>query len=370
MALRGSLEDFGLADILQLIHFQRKSGVLTLEGERDKVKLFFMEGNIVGAISKRRQDENRLGKVLLKRGFLAEEDLRVVLKEQRRTGRKLGGILLRRGLVEKESIKEVLTNQLAETVVQIFGWEKGIYEFTPQAIALDAVGAEEVPITLDTQHLLMEGLRILDEWSLLEGKLTLDTLLIKKGDDVTGLSEEEQEILSLVDGENDVSTIIDISGKDGFEVAKILFSFMQKGIVEAKEAVPIFEEPTKETKKPAKETRRLVKEIKKPIFAYSSLSAFTIVVAIAVSVLFSYFSVSLSKDDTLKRFRASEMVEDLRFKIEAYRFEHGSYPETLEVISDKLDPWGNLYIYRRGEDRFTIMSMGRDGRRGTGEDVY
>ena len=94
MALKGSLEDFGLADILQLIHFQKKSGVLTLEGKRDKVRLFFMEGNIVGAISKRRQEENRLGKVLLKRGLLKEEELKAVLEEQRKTNRKLGDILL------------------------------------------------------------------------------------------------------------------------------------------------------------------------------------------------------------------------------------------------------------------------------------
>ncbi len=40
MALKGSLEVFGLADILQLIHFQRKSGILTLEGDKDKVKVF------------------------------------------------------------------------------------------------------------------------------------------------------------------------------------------------------------------------------------------------------------------------------------------------------------------------------------------
>ena len=64
MALEGSLKDFGLADILQLIFFQRKTGVLTLEGRLDKVRLLFIDGNIVGAESKRRMEANRLGKVL------------------------------------------------------------------------------------------------------------------------------------------------------------------------------------------------------------------------------------------------------------------------------------------------------------------
>lgn len=363
MALKGSLEDFGLADILQLIHFQRKSGVLTLEGKRDKVRLFFVDGNIIGAISQRRQEENRLGKVLLKRGLLNEEDLQKALEEQRKTGMKLGGILLKKGFVDKKHIKEVLTGQVAETVVQIFSWDKGIYEFSPQAIALDSVGDKEVSITLDTQHLLMEGLRIIDEWSLLEGKLTLDTVFVKKAKDISDLTDEEREIVSFVDGENDLSTIIDVSGEDGFVIAKTLFSLMEKGVVEPKEAAPVAEAPPEEAKK-------LKKEIKKAAISYASLSVVAIVVAIAISILLSFFSVFMTRDNTLKRFMAAETVEDLRFKLEAYRFEYGVYPETVDVISKKLDPWGRLYIYKPGVDTFTIMSIGEDGIEGTEDDIY
>ena len=356
MALRGSLEVFGLADILQLIHFQRKSGVLTLEGERDRVKLFFLEGNIVGAISKKRQEDVRLGKVLLKRGVLKDEDLQIALEEQRRTGKKLGSILVKKGVVDKEHIKEVLTGQVTETVLQIFGWEKGTYEFTPQAIALDTVGDEEVPITLDTQHLLMEGLRILDEWSLLEGRLTLDTILMKKMEDIAGLNEEEQEILSLVDGENDLSTIIDISGRDGFAAAKILFALMEKGIVEPKEAAPVLIEP--------------LEEIRKPKISDSISYTLAIAGVIAVSVVISLSLGLLNKGDTIKKFRTSKTVESLRLKIEEYKFEHGDYPDTIDVVSKQLDPWERPYIYKRSRNTFIVMSTGADGREGTIDDVF
>jgi len=355
MTLKGSLEVFGLADILQLIHFQRKSGVLTLEGERDRVKLFFLEGNIVGAISKRRQEDVRLGKVLLKRGILKEEDLQVALEEQRKTGKKLGGILVKKGIVDREHIKDVLTGQVTETVLQIFGWEKGTYEFTPQAIALDTVGDEEISITLDTQYLLMEGLRILDEWSLLEGKLTLDTVFVKK-EEAADLSEEEQELLSLVDGENDLSTIIDISGKDGFVVAKVIFSLMEKGVIDSKEAILLVKVPPEVAKKPA--------------ISYPSLSVITISLVIVVSALLSVFSVLLSKDGTFKKFRASQAIESMRLKVEVYKFEHGEYPETLGAVSNTLDPWGKPYIYRRAGNTFIIMSTGADGEKGTKDDIY
>lgn len=349
MALKGSLEDFGLADILQLIHFQRKSGVLTIEGQVDKITLQFFNGNIVGVESKKRPEENRIGKVLLKRGLINEGELKVALEEQRRTGGKLGSILVKREFIEREEIQEILMNQFKEAVVQIFGWKQGNYEFIPKAISID----RELPISLDTQHLLMDGLRILDEWSLIEDKLSLETVFIKKARYTAVLAKEEEEILHLVDGENDLGTIISISGKDDFLIAKILLSLMEKGVIEAREPAPVVAEKVPE-------------KVKKRVRLYYFLPVF----AIAVSILLSVLPVLSKKDDIFKRFSASATIENLRLKIEVYRLEHGSYPATLEGISKKLDPWGKPYLYNRDENTFSILSNGPDGRKGTADDIY
>lgn len=356
MALRGSLEVFGLADILQLIYFQQKNGVLTLKGEKDEVKVFFSEGNIVRAISQKRQEDSRLGKVLLKKGALKDEDLQVALEEQRRTGKALGGILLAKGTVDRECVKGVLTSQITETVLQLFSWERGTYEFIPGAITSAFAEDKDVPVTLDTQQLLMEGLRILDEWSVLEGKLALDTVLVTTPKAVADLSKEEQEMLSLVDGENDLSAIMDISGKDGFAVAKILSSLMGKGIVEAKEATSVIEEPSREVKIPEISDSVLYKVATKG--------------TIAISIMLSLFLAFLNGDNTIKKFRASKAVEALRLKIEAYKFEHGNYPVTLDAVSRQLDPWERPYIYKGGIHTFVVMSAGIDGKAGTEDDVF
>ena len=195
MALEGSLKDFGLADILQLIFFQRKTGVLTLEGRMDKIRLFFIEGNIVAAESKRRMEENRLGKVLIKKGLMTEQDLQSVLEEQIISSMKIGNILVSKRIVQKEQIQEILIGQIKETVTQIFGWKEGTYEFTPQEVPVD----KDFPISIDTQHLLMEGLRIVDEWSLIEGKITLDTVFMKKTEDIRRTDRRgERDIPSLL----------------------------------------------------------------------------------------------------------------------------------------------------------------------------
>jgi predicted transcriptional regulator len=351
VALEGSLKDFGLADILQLIYFQRKTGVLTLEGRMDRVRLLFIEGNIVGAESRRRIEANRLGKVLVKKGLLEEKDLKSILEEQRTTNMKIGHILMKRGIVGKEQIQEILTGQIKETVVQIFNWKRGTYEFTPQAIPVD----KDLPLSVDTQHLLMDGLRIVDEWSLIEGKLTLDTVFKKKAEDITGLTEDEEDILSLIDGENDVSTLIDITAKDDFLVSKALISLMEKGVIERKEITPIVVEKIPVTV-----------EIEKSAISYRFLP----LIAIAISLLLSLSIILFSSDEIFKAFSASGSINDLRFQIQTYRFERGSYPETLDVISRNSDPWGHPYIYKQNGYTFIVKSAGADGKEGTTDDIY
>ncbi|MEW6067936.1 MAG: DUF4388 domain-containing protein [Nitrospirota bacterium] len=354
MALEGSLKDFGLADIFQLIYFQKKTGILALDGKLDRIRLSFIEGNITGAESRRRIESNRLGKVLVKKGLLEEQTLQAILEEQSSSNVKLGNILIKKGLVDKEKIQEILRGQIQETVVQLFSWKQGAYEFTPQAVPTD----KELPISLDTQHLLMEGLRIVDEWTDVEGKITLDTVFRKKTEEsVPVLTEEENEILSFIDGENDVSTIVDLSEKDDFEVSKILVRLMEKGVVEKKEVAPVLTEVP-----PV--------EAKKATFPYG----FLIVIAIVLSLFLSLFPLLRSSANIFKQFTASFIasrdINALRLKIEAYKFQHGAYPENIDLISKNLDPWGNPYIYKQDEYTFMVISRGADGKEGTSDDIY
>ncbi|NWF98047.1 MAG: DUF4388 domain-containing protein [Nitrospirae bacterium] len=349
MALEGSLKDFGFADILQLIFFQRKTGVLTIEGRLDKIRLLFIDGNITGAESKRRSEANRLGKILVKKGVLSEELLQSILQEQKNTNTKLGNLIVRKGIVEKADIEEILENQIKETVIQIFNWKDGTYEFTPTAVPVD----KEIPLSIDTQHLLMEGLRIVDEWTTIEGKITLDTVFMKTGIIEAEQPEEEREILELIDGENDVSTIIDISGKDDYSVSKVLVSLLDKGIIASKEAKPLI-------------AVQLVITEAKPPLSYTFLPLIVIIIAFVISLL----PVFTESGDILKNFITSKDINELRLKIEAHKFSFGEYPADLNSIIRKSDQWHQPYIYKNFGEYYTLSSSGPDKISGTPDDIY
>ncbi|HYQ48609.1 MAG TPA: DUF4388 domain-containing protein [Thermodesulfovibrionales bacterium] len=350
MALEGSLKDFGLADILQLIYFQRKTGALSLDGKMDKVKLFFIDGNIVGAESKRRLEDNRLGKILLKKGFIKEEDLKSVLEDQRSSGIRLGTALIQKRLVEKEKVQEIINAQITETVVQLFGWKQGTYEFLAQGVPQD----KELPFSLDTQHLLMEGLRIVDELTAIKDRLTLDTLFRRTAADASGLAGEEEEILGLVDGENDVSTIIDLAGRDNYEVSKTLLALLEKGLIESAEVAPVI--PASEM--PAGEK------------APAAFLGYLPYLAVTASLILSFVVVFIQKDETMKVYSAAKMVDELRFSIEKYRLQHDTFPRTLAELTNKKDPWGQPYLYGVSENSFVLRSAGPDMTPGTKDDIF
>ena len=83
MALEGTIRDFGLADILQLIGIQRKTGELTLDDGDDQVTVKFLDGNVVGADTRKRTVEDLLGAVLVSTGRITEGQLQEALRTQK-----------------------------------------------------------------------------------------------------------------------------------------------------------------------------------------------------------------------------------------------------------------------------------------------
>ena len=75
MALEGTIKDFGLPDIFQLIGLQRKTGVLALNNGQESVTVTFENGMVVMADSSAKRLEDRLGNVLVKQGKLSRDKL-------------------------------------------------------------------------------------------------------------------------------------------------------------------------------------------------------------------------------------------------------------------------------------------------------
>jgi hypothetical protein len=317
---------------------------------------------VISAESRKRAEDNRLGKILVKKGLIKGEDLKSALDEQKKTGARIGDVFLRKGLVKKEDLRETLTLQMTETVVQLFSWKEGTYEFRSQ----EAPAGKDSGFVLDTQHLLMEGLRIMDEWSLAEGKITPDTVFTITGKTDPSLTTEEETLLNLIDGENDVSIIIDLSGMEDFQASRIFLSLLEREIIE-----PVKTHPVK-----AETVAIPVAHKEKPLARFFVPAALCI--ALIISLIAAVLQVNgtlrgsslFLQGESLRRLRTVETIQELSFMAEIYKYKNGSYPSQINQIGDARDSWGRPFVYSVEGGNLKILSAGPDGKAGTADDLY
>lgn len=166
MALKGTLKDFGIADIFQLIGQQGKTGVLHLVEGDQEVHVSFKDGNVVRAESSTRKKKELLGDMLVRAGLITERQLQEALEEQKRTLKRLGDILVAAGATSRESLKEMAQLQTTETLYRLFFWKNGTYAFEVAEVDFDP----ETLTPVRSESVLMEGFRRVDEWPLIRKK--------------------------------------------------------------------------------------------------------------------------------------------------------------------------------------------------------
>src|SRR5215510_15567205 len=231
MALEGTIKDFGLPDIFQLIGLQRKTGILTLNNEKDDVTVTFENGMVVMADSSTKRLEDRLGAVLVKQGRVSRDRLEEALQIQKATLQRLGHILAANNLISPQDLREALQVQVSQIVFKVFRWRDGEYHFAPT----DQVDYDRDIFTpMSADFILMEGIRMVDEWPIIEKKIpsmdlvfrpVVDGTLIEvvKPEELDGkgqrsasskirLTAQEEQIFRKVDGSRTVQAIIDSTG--------------------------------------------------------------------------------------------------------------------------------------------------------------
>src|SRR4029079_9896973 len=152
----------------QLIGLQRKTGMLTLMSPDEQVVVAFENGMVVMADSSAKRLEDRLGNVLVKQGKLGKDRLDEALQTQKATLQRLGHVLTANNAITPKDLKDALQVQVSQIVFKVFRWRDGDYHFEPTE-TVDYDRENSVPMSAD--FILMEGIRMVDEWPIIEKKI-------------------------------------------------------------------------------------------------------------------------------------------------------------------------------------------------------
>lgn len=387
MALQGTLRDFGLADILQLIGIQRKTGTLTLDNGAERVSVRFEDGQVVGAESSSRNLEDLLGSVLVRTGRVTEAQLAEALRTQRNTLQRLGYVLVKSGAITEEVLREALRIQVAQMVYRLFRWKDGRYDFVP-ADRVDYDRDHFQPISAET--ILMEGARMVDEWPIIERRIRSARIVFRKtaagaaveqpvaslveahvdfgfgggraeADGGIRLSPEEREVLRMVDGRSTVQDLVDRSALGEFDVYRALHELLNRQLIE--EAHPPAAAGVRAATKAWPGLRRLA-------------AVGILVLALPALVTLGLNPASPWKAsrapagvDLLKDYASRARLERLGEAVRIFYLDLALLPDRLDTLvragylrpADLVDPWGRPYAYEADSSGYRVVGLDRSG---------
>ncbi|HVR42861.1 MAG TPA: DUF4388 domain-containing protein [Thermoanaerobaculia bacterium] len=394
MALEGTLRDFSLADIYQLIGLQRKTGVLTLKGKDDTVTVTFLDGKVVAADSLKRKLENRLGAVLVRTGYLSQDQLNRALEIQKETLQRLGFILTHHGIISQDELREALQLQILQIIYRLFRWKDGEYHFSQETV-IEYDHDHLTPITAES--ILMEGARMIDEWPIIEKRIrSYDLVFVKKavgqeivvvgeddvdevdfeptspgkkkkGGDQIRISAQEKMVFDLVNGKSTVAEIIESSRASEFDTAKALYELVSRDLIEEvratrRSATPVPVDQTAPSEVPNVLPLPLVIVIALVVVA-------SLVTGVRNPVNIFTTTTGPSPIDGAKKSISLQRIETIGDAIEAFTLATGRLPSDLADLSPHFlsaiyvrDPWGHEYKYIQRPEKYLVIGFLPDGK--------
>ncbi|MFT3842047.1 MAG: DUF4388 domain-containing protein [Myxococcaceae bacterium] len=389
MALKGTLKDFGIADILQLIGQQGKTGQLHLKSRDQEVVVAFQNGNIVRAESSTRNKKDLIGSMLVRAELITEAQLEFALEAQKRTLQRLGDVLTQQGVVAADRFKQMVQLQTTETLYRLFGWKTGNYEFEQVDVEVDPSFTP-----LRAESVLMEGFRLVDEWPVVRRKITSYALTFDKlkelppaplkqdafdealdnafgdkpegassqGSEFQAVGEFERKVYNLVGTGRTVRRLIDLACLGEFETCKALCNLVN---LEYLRVVPTVGHDDDIGDDEGGRFQRV-----SGILGRVAVTMLVIAGLIFVGSRVDFGALRLGggnassyTDPAIQRFISRQQISRIAAALDVYKLEKGQLPDALDALVDtKLlreddlkYPWRDTYYYRREAGSYVLL---------------
>lgn len=228
MAIKGSLVEASLPEVIQLLAYSLKSGCLSVTDGRNFGNIFLKEGRIIHATIMNRTV--RIGDRMREKELFKQQVLDNALRLQKQKKRRIGEILIELGAISRSDLEEQLRIQIEDSIFTMLTWQSGYFNFEENLLP----ASEECTIDLSTQDLLLAGARRIQDWQKIESKLPHFETILAKSEiaHLPQLTEAEQQVISLVDGEKSIDEVIQASGLNFYEAGKSIFVLLSAGVIE------------------------------------------------------------------------------------------------------------------------------------------
>jgi hypothetical protein len=233
VALRGSLHEFELPDIFQLIGNDGKTGQLVLYNKDDEAFVIFSHGSIIAAGNNSMNLQTVLFKFIMSVKHYSEEELNELLYLCQGEMKLFTQELVNKQYVSKEELSIVACFTIEDLACGLFLWELGHYRFD----SLDNVDDYMVgDIALSSDAVTMEAMRRVDEWKRI--KLAIHHEMVFMQVKPNGNSRQDSSMplqvfdpaaymFSLIDGTSTVASFCKTTFFAEYRISEMLLNFWQ-----------------------------------------------------------------------------------------------------------------------------------------------
>jgi hypothetical protein len=212
MVLSGTLKEFILADVFNLLTQQKITGRLVLTRGKLEGGIVFKDGIIVGADMGDESLPNKLFNLIAGIKRKSPEHVGQLFNANAGNLSLLTTNILERNLMTSKEMKRFAESCVEDICCSLLMWNQGSYRFNSlRSVATVACGF----VTIPTEHIIMEGMRRVDEWGRMQEYISEDMIFVPavKGndsgpsDDLDVTTAPDEYVLSMLNGTNTVGSI-------------------------------------------------------------------------------------------------------------------------------------------------------------------
>ncbi|MCK4234367.1 DUF4388 domain-containing protein [candidate division WOR-3 bacterium] len=330
MAFEGNIKDFGVADVLQLINSQGKTGVLTFHEKKEIISIGFENGMISSASHNRKGVLKPIGDYLVLTGKITNEELKRYDAISKKKGIPVVDTLVENNVLTREVLEKIIEFKIQEIVDELFTWKKGEYKFQ---LGERLYSRSKYSVLVNPQFLILEGMRRIDEWPKIKKAIPDYNIVFRKKKRPSlsvEMGEQEKIVIDLIDGKMCVDDIAQSSGLGKFRTYHSLYNLLESGVIER---TTVIAEPKLRKKKPfavrTKETINLILWIVAVLFLLANIT-FRLVINPFHKMNQKVFT---RESQHIENYRKQEINELMLI----YRIIKGKEPESIDEL--KREGW-------------------------------
>lgn len=176
MVLSGTLREFILADVMQLLTQQKITGKLILNNGRSEGHIVFRNGSVVAAVREQESFGSKLFYYLTEIQQQPKNKVRELFTAHEERIADLTQFIETRNILSHQELESYALGVTLDITCSLFMWKSGAYHFdSMQSVDHLIPAGVDIPV----ENIVMEAMRRIDEWNRIRTTINEETIFVR-----------------------------------------------------------------------------------------------------------------------------------------------------------------------------------------------